>query len=43
VKPIETKYNKLCEKCVNNCKQEKFMKVIRCPLFKPMGNTKKEN
>ena len=32
-----SKYNKLCENCINKCKQESFIKIIVCKDRKVKG------
>lgn len=32
---VEPKYNKLCERCENKCKQAAHLTIISCPDFVP--------
>lgn len=32
----EIEYNKICKKCLNECKQSFRTVLISCPQFKPM-------
>ncbi len=33
--------NKLCEGCTEECKQWKQVKVVKCPLYKPLKSVEK--